>query len=90
MRILFQVIETIGKENVQLNQKQLNEIIDLIDKEEIIETEEKIEKALKKEQEQKVMAAEKSEGFTESEKAFTLKDSAQEVGKKNESGSKNV
>lgn len=45
------MIEFIGKENVQLNSKQISEIIDLIDKEEILEVEEKIEKALQKEKE---------------------------------------
>ncbi|KRT82138.1 hypothetical protein AMK59_3259 [Oryctes borbonicus] len=48
---VLKVIEFIGKENVQLNSKQITEIIDLIDKEEILEVEEKIEKALQKEKE---------------------------------------
>lgn len=42
----------IGKENVNLSEKQLEEIIDLIDKEEILEVEDKIEKALQKDKEQ--------------------------------------
>ncbi|XP_022919534.2 mitochondrial proton/calcium exchanger protein [Onthophagus taurus] len=46
---VLKVIEFIGSENVQLSAKQMSEIIDLIDKEEILEVEEKIEKALQKE-----------------------------------------
>ena len=37
-----QVIETIGKENVKLNAKQVDELIDLLDKEEELEAEDKI------------------------------------------------
>lgn len=47
------MIEFIGKENVHLNTKQLDELIELIDKEEILEVEDKIEKALQKEKETK-------------------------------------
>lgn len=74
----FQVIETIGKENVKLSDKQLNEIIDLIDKEEIIETEERIEKALKKEKEVRD-AAKAKEDLTEADNKFLLKDKAEEL-----------
>lgn len=49
----FQVIEIIGKENVKLNSKQIDELIELIDKEEILEVEDKIEKALQKDKEAK-------------------------------------
>ena len=38
----------VGKENVKLNQKQIDEIVDLMSKEELIELEEQIEKALEK------------------------------------------
>ncbi|CRK97581.1 CLUMA_CG010967, isoform A [Clunio marinus] len=80
---VLKVIETIGKENVQLNPKQVNEILDLMDKEEIIETEDKIEKALKKELEQKQLAKEQKkkedEDFTESEAKFILEDKAKEL-----------
>lgn len=41
----------IGKDNVKLNDKQVDELIDLLNKEEIIEVENKIEKALQKEKE---------------------------------------
>lgn len=51
---LFQIIETIGKENVNLSVKQLDEIIQLITKEEYLENEEKIEKALAKSIEQRL------------------------------------
>jgi LETM1 and EF-hand domain-containing protein 1 len=43
-----QVIELIGKEHVQLTTKQLDEIIELLEKEEAIEIETQIEKALEK------------------------------------------
>ena len=76
MFVLKQVIETIGKENVQLNKKQLSEIFDLIDKEEIIETEDKIEKALKKEQESRQKL---KESFAESEAKIVLADKAEEL-----------
>lgn len=38
----------VGKENVKLDQKQIDEIVDLMSKEELIELEEQIEKALEK------------------------------------------
>ena len=37
-----------GKENIKLNKKQIDEIVDLMKKEELIELEEQIEKALEK------------------------------------------
>ncbi|XP_070493145.1 mitochondrial proton/calcium exchanger protein [Chironomus tepperi] len=77
---VLKVIETIGKENVNLKENQLNEILDLIDKEEILETEEKIVKALKKEQDQKqAQIIKDNEEFTESEKKFVLQDKAEEL-----------
>ena len=57
----------------------MNEILDLIDKEEVLETEEKIEKALKKEQEQRQNV--KKEDFSESEAKFLLEDKAEELEK---------
>ncbi|KAL3278378.1 hypothetical protein HHI36_013706 [Cryptolaemus montrouzieri] len=45
---VLKVIEIIGKENVNLTDKQVDELIELIDKEEILEVEDKIEKALQK------------------------------------------
>jgi LETM1 and EF-hand domain-containing protein 1 len=44
----LQVVELVGKENVKLDQKQIDEIVDLMSKEELIELEEQIEKALEK------------------------------------------
>lgn len=78
---VLKVMETIGKENVNLKENQLHEILDLIDKEEILETEEKIEKALKKEQEQKQMAknVNSNDDFTENEQKITLTDKAEEL-----------
>lgn len=60
-------------------------MLDLIDKEEIIEVEEKINKALKKELEQRQIAKEKKEkedDFTESDAKFNLKDNAEDLEKK--------
>lgn len=53
LRFLLQIIEMIGKENVNLSAKQMDEMIELIDKEEYLENEEKIEKALAKSKEQR-------------------------------------
>lgn len=44
----MKVVEAIGRENVKLNEKQLEELITLLDKEQIIEAEEKVEKAIAK------------------------------------------
>ncbi|KAF2901105.1 hypothetical protein ILUMI_05079 [Ignelater luminosus] len=48
---VLKVIEFIGKDSVQLSAKQVDELIELLDKEEILEVEDKIEKALQKEKE---------------------------------------
>lgn len=78
----MQVIEVIGKESMNLKEKQMNEILDLIDKEEVLETESKIQKALKKEQEQRhVTKGEAKEDFSESEGKFLLEDKAEELEK---------
>lgn len=47
----MQIFETIGTEHVNLTGKQIDEIVDLISKEEYLENEEKIEKALAKSKE---------------------------------------
>ena len=62
------MIELVGKENVKLNKKQIDEIIDLISKEELIELEEQIEKALEKNQEQVVQKQEKASAHVTEEK----------------------
>lgn len=50
MDIFFlQVVELIGKEDIKLSKKQLNELIDVIEKEEVLEVEYQIQEALKKE-----------------------------------------
>lgn len=46
---VLKVVELIGKEDVKLSKKQLDEIIEMMDKEEILEAEEQIQKSLKKE-----------------------------------------
>lgn len=53
---------------MHLNTKQLDELIELIDKEEILEVEDKIEKALQKEKEIKNAEADKQAVVTESRK----------------------
>lgn len=50
---ISQIIATIGKENVNLNETQIDELIELITKEETLENEEKIEKALAKSKEER-------------------------------------
>lgn len=47
---VLRIMEEIGKESVALNEKQVDELMDLITKEEKIENEQKIEKALAKQQ----------------------------------------
>ncbi|XP_046821774.1 mitochondrial proton/calcium exchanger protein [Vespa crabro] len=46
---VLKVIELIGKEDVKLNKKQLDELIDIMDKEEILEAEEQVKKTSQKE-----------------------------------------
>ncbi|XP_013134230.1 PREDICTED: LETM1 and EF-hand domain-containing protein 1, mitochondrial [Papilio polytes] len=45
---VLKMLEIIGNENVNLSEKQINELIELLDKEEILEVESKIQKALDK------------------------------------------
>lgn len=44
---MFQVLELIGEENVNLSKKQFEEIVEMINKEEAIELEEQLDKVLK-------------------------------------------
>ncbi|XP_035891219.1 mitochondrial proton/calcium exchanger protein isoform X1 [Anopheles stephensi] len=74
---VLKVIETIGKENVKLNAKQVNELIDLLDKEEELEAEDKIEKALTKSLEAKEKQKEQKE--KEKEKLLELTDKATDL-----------
>ncbi|XP_063708223.1 mitochondrial proton/calcium exchanger protein [Culicoides brevitarsis] len=50
---VLKIIETIGSENIKLQRKQVDELIDLLNKEEVFETEKKIEKALAKSSDEK-------------------------------------
>lgn len=74
------MIETIGKENVKLSEKQIEEVVDLIGKEEILEAEEKIEKAIQKSKDQKLQAIsdvqEYERELEEVEEKYLLKDKA--------------
>ncbi|CAG4975036.1 unnamed protein product [Parnassius apollo] len=45
---VLKMLEIVGHENVNLSEKQINELIELLDKEEILEVESKIQKALDK------------------------------------------
>jgi len=44
----LQVVELIGKEDIKLSKKQVDELIDLMDKEEVLEVEEQVQKSLEK------------------------------------------
>ncbi|XP_051168793.1 mitochondrial proton/calcium exchanger protein [Leptopilina boulardi] len=46
---VLKVVELIGQEDIKLSKHQVNELIDLMEKEEVLEVEDQIEKALKKE-----------------------------------------
>ncbi|CAD6204013.1 GSCOCG00009834001-RA-CDS, partial [Cotesia congregata] len=46
---VLKVIELIGKDDIKLNKKQMNELIKLMEKEEVLEVEDQIQKALLKE-----------------------------------------
>ncbi|XP_053679681.1 mitochondrial proton/calcium exchanger protein [Anopheles nili] len=74
---VLKVIETIGKENVKLNAKQVDELIELLDKEEELEAEDKIEKALSKSLEAKEKQKEQKE--KEKEKLLELTDKATDL-----------
>ncbi|XP_058448521.1 mitochondrial proton/calcium exchanger protein isoform X2 [Malaya genurostris] len=74
---VLKVIETIGKENVHLNAKQVDELIDLLDKEEVLEAEDKIEKALSKSLEAK--EKQKEQERREKEKLMELQDKATDL-----------
>ncbi|KAF5269360.1 hypothetical protein FQA39_LY08752 [Lamprigera yunnana] len=58
---VLKVIEAIGKENVTLSNKQVDELVSLLEKEEILVVEDKIEKALQRQKEKKQVEAVKSE-----------------------------
>ncbi|CAH0399703.1 unnamed protein product [Chilo suppressalis] len=60
---VLKMLEIIGNENVHLSEKQMAELIELLDKEEILEVESKIQKALDK----AAVAAKEQDKSTESE-----------------------
>ncbi|XP_061714054.1 mitochondrial proton/calcium exchanger protein [Cydia pomonella] len=64
---VLKMVEIIGNENVNLSEKQVQELIELLDKEEILEVESKIQKALDKaataEKVQNIEALEASKGL---------------------------
>lgn len=64
---ILQIIEMIGQEDVKLSGKQIDELIDLIDKEEFLENEEKIEKALAKSKEERVQKEKEKTGKNDDE-----------------------
>lgn len=74
---VLKVIETIGKENVQLSGKQLDELIELLNKEEVLDAEDKIEKALSKSLEAK--EKQKEQEIKEKEKLFEIQDKATDL-----------
>ncbi|GAB6020247.1 hypothetical protein CHUAL_002965 [Chamberlinius hualienensis] len=57
---MLQVIQLIGQENVKLNSRQVNEIVQLLDKEENIETVERIEKEVEREEQHRKAEAVKT------------------------------
>ncbi|KAJ6647318.1 Mitochondrial proton/calcium exchanger protein [Pseudolycoriella hygida] len=58
---VLKIIATIGKENVNLNETQIDELIELITKEETLEHEDKIVKALAKSKEERKAASDQCE-----------------------------
>lgn len=75
---VLRIIEAIGKETVNLTDKQVDELIDLIGKEEQIENEEKIEKALAKSIEVERQAANNEVLTDKSTKVLTTDDAKQD------------
>lgn len=65
---VLKVIEMIGKEDVKLSKKQVTELINLIDKEEVLEVEDQIQKALTKENKDKESSPVPSTPITKADK----------------------
>ncbi|XP_055607390.1 mitochondrial proton/calcium exchanger protein isoform X2 [Uranotaenia lowii] len=74
---VMKVLELIGKDNVHLNSKQMDELIDLLYKEEVLNAEDKIEKALIKSLEAK--EKQKEQESKEKEKLLEIQDKAPEL-----------
>lgn len=64
---VLKMIEIIGNENVHLSEKQIQELIELLDKEEVLEVENKIQKAL-----EKAAANENSSNQTDGKNLFKI------------------
>ncbi|KAM3958957.1 LOW QUALITY PROTEIN: leucine zipper and EF-hand containing transmembrane protein 1 [Aphomia sociella] len=78
---VLKMLEIIGNENVNLSEKQMAELIELLDKEEILEVESKIQKALEK----AAIAAKEQDKASESErKGKSLFDLIREAQKRRE------
>jgi len=83
---VLKIIATIGKENVNLNETQIDELIELISKEETLENEEKIEKALAKSKEERRAVVGQMEELVD--KATEIVDSVKPSVKSSKPGSK--
>lgn len=84
---VLRVIEIIGKENVKLSTKQVEELIDLVDKEGILEVEDKIEKALQKDKEAKDAEKVAEKQLPEGKAAAPPEEKANEKTEKNQKDS---
>lgn len=51
------MIEAVAKDNVKLSEKQLDELINLMEKEEVLDSERRIQEALQQEMKQKLKTA---------------------------------
>lgn len=85
---VLKIIEAIGKDSVNLSEKQLDELIDLISKEEYLENEEKIEKALAKSLETRVNKSDASAAITDATTDETLVDTAKVLSDSEQSNQK--
>lgn len=55
------MIEAVAKDNVKLSEKQLDELINLMEKEEVLDSERRIQEALQQEMKQKLKTAASTE-----------------------------
>lgn len=70
----MQVIETIAKDNVKLSEKQFDELINLMEKEDILESERKIQAALENELKQKLQQKVDKEELVDKAKTISVED----------------
>lgn len=80
---VLKVVELIGKEDIKLNSKQLNELIDLLEKEEVLELEDQIQKALDKESKE-TKEDEQDEMFETDKNSSNSSVPAKKLGEKNQ------